>query len=1370
MPESMFGHPSQHLLPFQLSANAAGSAASAGLQTTPVHPSPPRFEDFRFNSIGRQPGLLSRMSLPNSQNDDYHSPSRTSVLPSAISRNDIRPQPKTSSRPTLIQQLTGGDHDATNGLLISRIQTNASTSDNSGNVTLATIAKLPPPRPGVKRAHHIAEENNGADSLIPPIEFLPPARQSVGPSPPPGFGWQVPGSVKVLKPISSTLSRKMIATTTGTSAPLYPTSPVSPQVSTSGSANVTAVATANDSVPGVDTTASPLPMSHPTIHSSTSMSRGISLPQSTAKPSSSFAAAEVVMRDLTQPFSSAMPTLDSLASHQARLQAISNNLANLASPLPLPSLSPSPGPSAMQIRNTLGSQGPSRRQQEPGSMALHHPYQAKSQSPSGMNGDINDVQMDTNSNDNASALTTSSSALTRELQTQTGSILEAVRNINSALSTAHRAQIEAENALEDRRATFERQKQTEEVALQAQFRQLHEMQEELSVREASLVALEQENRVKEEAGKAMRAKLQAQEEKRVHDDKSRQEAQEQIARALEGPTVLRALRAGGQFTEAAVSDDLPTEPQQGMNEEEEKVIKQRNNLMGSIECIRRMYDQEMQVLEESTRTLRKLQEERKKKDADAVRRHGIAEEGLLAEAASGCQAADEPTRRQCEAEEERRMAEIANRGRQMQESHSAARQPQLLAKQHTRAEAQAHGLQQKEAFRQEEFEKKRARVMSLKQQANAENAARIRAAREGNSISPTEVNNAMEVDDVATTTAASYLQSNVPLMDTQMDTEVPQQAASSLKSKKAVHVSDGVTLSVSHYKASGKPLPSKLSVKRPPSSSSSSVQENTKTANSFGKVPSFVSASTEAGRQVQTDTPLFPILLASELNSAGLANANAHLSPTPSPGQKHPFTPNPKSQTLLDVDNGGALNIGPCTVVSPAQRNVNLRHLKISRSRIEENGSGDRSVRRSGVKSEDSIYLPLKKEEHDDRPLPREPEWMSSSQHDNAANQTEMNNVPISHPSRLAVLPPPRPRVFIKPTSKLISSHPSPATEGHEPPFTGGEADTTSDEQPQAQQAPTSLPRASPSAWVMDAAAEHQEWAPVLTPPPPPETANSLLLGLSELGSHSTELRGAMGEGSTANRYDNHEAQGQMSGLNQTKSASPEPSSVTLSLNTEGEDHPRNKRRLSDENRKKYKRNNVRRQPPVRTGHYSPVPPRSRVPSPSQSYLYRPPGDFWRPESTLDVPRVEPLRALSPTVGRKRPSDFHDNEHNHRSRRPRGDVRTPHDHDWDQETWNARDKERRPHDPDSGERRNSFRAPPSPDRSRPYPSDTQRVISDRPLTSPPSGPLTVPTTRWEQLYRRSENEENRYQQYQLSAGSRGPTGDQYRPKPTSANE
>ncbi|KIJ68110.1 hypothetical protein HYDPIDRAFT_25556 [Hydnomerulius pinastri MD-312] len=1436
MPESMFGRPSQHLLPSQ-PVGSTGSPASTSSQAAPVHGGAPRFEDFRFNSIGKQPQLLSRISIPDPDHTEYHSPtpSPTSTTSPIINNGDAQP-PQSSSRPTLLQQLAGGGGNAMNGsfphaspnrssgTLVSRMQLNSSTSNNSGNVTLGASRALPPPRPRPNRAKSIVEEGNSvaSNNLIPPIEFLPPAPESAGSSPPPfNLDTQVQGSEIAQKPHSSFHSRTSTSGATDRSPELlYPTSPVSLQLGASGSANTSAAAAADTSASSGTTSSSSFSFLNPDSRMPTSIpsaiSLGSSLPSETHMVVPSFSVADAIMRDAPQPSTpSSLPMFDSLASRMARLQGISNNLANLASPLAsLSSTSPSPDPLHSQIRDTLNRQGAGQTQQESSLIALHHPYQSQNQPSQNNIGNGDAHQMDTSENDSAliAPSSTQPSALTREFQSHTKNILDAVQHLSSAFGAAHRAHVDSENALahrirslEEQRAAFEEQKRTQEAAVQGQLHELRQQREELRAKEAALLALERENRVREEARKAVSAKRQAQEEeKRVEGEKRRQEVQEQVARALEELEELRASRAEGRFEEGrqgagplrgAEQEDLPTEPQEGMSEEEVRALKMRNDLLGAVERLRRIHEQKMLGLEESTTVLRGLREERKQKEAEEAEGRRIAEEErqrvLAEEAERSRQAAEEDKQRQrlaSEAEEERRQAETSDWRRQIQLANGAPSrvgvgQAQLLAEQQAHAEAQAQVSRQHQAMakkveqeleqrrRQEEFAKKRAEVMAQKQQANAQNAARIRAAREGGlAITPPGGNNAMDVDAEGTPTAAD----NLPASGTQKSTEVPHPTPAPPKSKKAAKpVSGGVMLSASHASDSGSSQPTKSSSAKKPSisSSSDSAHEPMRNTGPTGKAPSFVSALTEAGRQVQTDAPLFPIQLASELNTASVANHNSHLSPASTPTRKQVFTPNPKSQTLLDTSNAGnqELNIGPQTGVSPAQRNVNLRHLKKSRSRIEENGSGDRSVRRSSVKSEDNMYLSLKKEDCEDEPLPHEPEpSVAPTQQETTPGQREPSRTPIPLPPRPAVIPPPRPKISTKLLSKLASSQPSPRNNTeHELPFTGGEAEGGSSER--SQRAPAQVSRTSPNPWVMDASAEHQEWAPVLTPPTPVDASNSLLLGPQE-------------DSRYAGRHDQEESMadrdGSFSGPSHTiRLASPEPPSASRSYESEGEARPPNRPGMSDENRKRRRSIKAHRQPQI--DHYSPpsAPSRTLVPSPPPSY--RPSGDFYRPQSASDLPRAQPMRLPSPTAGRKRPSDSIDDEHDHRSRRPRGDVWQPHDHNRDRDSLHA-SREWRPYASGSlhDERRASWsRRSPSPDRNRPHVLDIhQRKVFDRqdpatpplPEASPPASAhpgSSNSAAHWEQMYRRAQNEVDRYQQYQpppSSSASRMQTGEQYR--------
>ncbi|KAG8214065.1 hypothetical protein J3R82DRAFT_10823 [Butyriboletus roseoflavus] len=189
MPESMFGRPSQHLLPSHPLASAGSGSVASDPHTAPVQPALVSFKDFRFNSIGKQPELLSRISLPQPDNNGYHSstPSPTSTPPPTFA-NDGALQPKLSSRPTLFQQLAGSDfsgsmdgglnwHASTsqsNRSLASRIQMSGSPSNNVVNTVPSTAARFPSPPPRVNSVRNAIDDV----SLIPPVEVLAKSPES----------------------------------------------------------------------------------------------------------------------------------------------------------------------------------------------------------------------------------------------------------------------------------------------------------------------------------------------------------------------------------------------------------------------------------------------------------------------------------------------------------------------------------------------------------------------------------------------------------------------------------------------------------------------------------------------------------------------------------------------------------------------------------------------------------------------------------------------------------------------------------------------------------------------------------------------------------------------------------------------------------------------------------------------------------------------------------------------------------------------------------------------------------------------------------------------------------------------------------------
>ena len=1196
MPESMFGRPSQHLLPSHPPASGA-SALPSDPHTAPVQQAPLTFKDFRFNSIGKQPELLSRISLPQPDHVDYHSPTPSPTpSPPPPFANDSTFQPKSSSRPTLLQQLAGSDfgrwHASTsqsNGSLASRIQMSGSPSNDIANTAHGATSRFPSPPLRFTAARRVTDDA----SLIPPVEVLTQLPDSAPPTPASWAPTLEP--VDVHNPASST--------------PLVNTTTI---------------------------TTSEIP-AHPTVTTHTAS-------REPTEPFASFAVVDAVMRGL-QPSPSTPTALGSLVTRQERLQSISAKLANLASPLPPPSSqsqSQSPlDPSSVARANdniTLNQSNQSQHGSTP--IVLRHPYSANQ--PSGRLGlSINDTPMHTD--DPSLALVPSPTTLVQEHQTQRRAIIEAIQNLHSVLNVAQRAQFDNENALalrtrtfEEQRAAFEQTKRAEEATLQQQFQELQQKREELTAKEALLALLEKESKAREEARKGVLAKRQAQEEeKRASEAKRVHGVQEQIAIAMNELKEIEALKAKCQLEQLAsetVPDDLPTEPQEGMGEEETTVIKSRNDLLCAVKHLRRMHTDKVRKLEESNRTLRRLEEERKKREGEEAERRRIAEEERLrahADMQRALQVLDE-RRRQIEADRNR------------QEVENDREQPRLSVEQQTHADAQVHGVGRTEATSDQTLQyPSHEEVSASRQQSIAD--TKIRAAREETSLSP---GNTTNVDEDGTGCAPRA----VVLSDIHTSPGGSQSTTSQSNQKKAKPISGGVMLAAPTPKASGGHLPPKLLAISPSLSSSDPMAKNSlNSARTSPAIP--VSAEGEHRSSV-------PAQLASRLNRA----VNADIRPTPD--LKPAFSRTPKSQTVLEATNGGSqeLNIGPVSGVSPAQQNVNLRHLKRFRGRVEGNDNGDRSVRTINVKSEDTSYLSLKREEHDDQPRGLVQASLSTS-------------LPASLPPRPAIIPPPRPRMPKKrhqvPASQTDSTSSYPPESNELSLTRKGKADVTTHEQPREVLSPD-----TPSSQAMN---------PPVQLPVPPEAMNSLLLGPVYAEPQATESHINAGERPTQDRGENYDT------------ASSEPASATLEL--DGEDPPRSNKRFS--------RNATgsRRM----SDHYSPplVTSRSAVTSPTQPHR---PIDSWRPQNPSNGARAEPMRATSPTTGRKRPSEFNDNEHGHWARKRRGDVWVAQDHD--------RVDSYRPHrdrrlDSEPDERRAVHRTAASPpDRFQSYPSDVSGTTYD----------------------------------------------------------
>lgn len=1213
MPESTFGRPSQHLLP----SHPPASASASPVVSDPV--APLSFKDFRFSSIGKQPELLSRISLPQPEHIEYHSPtpSPASTPLFTLTNNTAFPS-QSSSRPTLFQQLAGNDASAMNG----GSRTHASTSQSNGS--LASRIQM-----DVRSSNDIPStvhaENTGSSSLPLRVDTSKRATEDASLIPP----------VEVLPQSSDSSS----ATPASLVLPLEPMDVHSPASSTllvnTGTTRTFRV---------------PTPITTTNI---------VSGEQTESFPSS---AVDAMIQNLEPP--STTPTIDSLIARQEHLQAISASLANLALLPPSSSHSSSPDPSL--VARATDNNPPHQSNQSQHSaipIVLRHPYPTN-QLPSRAGLDINNMPMDTNNS--SLSLVPSPTTLTQEHQTQRRAFIEAVQNVNSALHALLRVQVDSEYALThqlrvfgEQRAAFEQTQQVEAARLQQESQELQKKREELDAKEADLTSWEKESKAREDARKAMTARRQAQEEeKRAAEAKSVQETRERIATAMKEIMEVEVVTLRDK---RQLGLDLPTEPQEDMNEEEMVAIKARNDLLCDVKHFHQLHAERVQNLEESNSTLRRLQEERKMRQVEQAENRRIAEEERL--------------RAHAEAQ---RARQIQNEQRRQLEARQAIENGRerawILVEQqaYARAEALAHGLRRPETTSSQTSEHRSyPEEVNGSQQQVIPDVKRIRAIRES-SPCPPAATIAMSVD---ADKRAPVSHRTVPPPVVHTDPRALQSTTPQLKQKKDGSVSGGVMLAAPSTKARGGHLPPKPLTKPPSLSSSNRVVENT--VNFLGTSPAVKSMSTEELIRA-ADTP-------ADMRST--------------PDHRPPFPRTPKSQTILDATNRGSqeLNIGPAAGVSPTQRNVNLRHLKRSRGRVEENDSGDRSVRMTNVKCEENYFPSLKEEDND-----------------------QLREL-ASLPPRPTVIPPPRPwltrkRQAVSATqTDSISSYPK-----SNEPSSMREAEAATDEQPGTVQSRV------PSSLAMD--------APVQLPIPA-ETTDSLLLRLVHPEVQSTESRINAGERPVQDYTANYDT------------TSAESATTALSHEFDGEDSSRNNRISTEERRWARNENSSRR-----LSDHHPPSPRSTAVSPTQPHRLI---DSWRPQNTSNGPRAEPMRATSPTSGRKRPSEFGDSEHRHRARRHRpGYVSMAQDHDhnrvdpyrphWDRNLGSEHD-----------EHRIVYRD--APDRMRPYPSDT---TYDNRNYVPPSEEFTTLPARREQPYRRPENDDA-YQWYQPPAPDYRTMADQH---------
>ncbi|OJA20085.1 hypothetical protein AZE42_02492, partial [Rhizopogon vesiculosus] len=922
----MFGSPS-HLLTSSVSASAPTPSGNGVGTPTPVSQPSPSFSDVRFETIGKPPSLLSRMSAPDPANVAFRSPSPLTSPPS--------PVPPVATLDYVPNQRS----------LYERIGMDTS-QQNSSIQPSGAVHEPPLKRPRINRLlYSQAGPPMTSSNLIPPIEVLSTASES---NLPPSGAQRPPlqqDQTLVNEPPFSNTVRE-----TATPELVYPTT--TPTIDTSSLPDLS-----GSYKPNSPAASPPQPMQSP-----------ISMPTTFPSPNLPFTA-ELIPSQVPEAATPEAPqqqaAQDTLSAIYARLRVTNDAFASRALPTSLPrSPSPLTAPSniselAVGLRNEMNSDS---------AIVLHHPYPQSSPTSTG------DMYREfPSSGSNALALTSAQAPNLPVSRSHLSLFVESMHNFQAAAGAAAQHQLDAVRAFESERMEFyEHRKVVEERMLareaeyQARMQAAQKQLEEIRAREHRLVALEEESRLREETRRARDAQRRARDDRQKLEDESRRKAtQEEITGAMQLLEEVKVEKQRWQEEKeraekdkALVQRNSPppfsavvgprVEKEDGMTEEEITMVDKYNayltragNLSANLiagarrlsDTLLHMKETRLQAAEVERQRIRDEEEtkkvqaeaERQRILADAERRRAEMQRIQVEAGRQRIQAEAERQKVQAEAEKQRIQAEDAAKCDEEKRrcgdqalNKQGPQQPASIGGEHLSqpdiAQQQAHPELQKThgpSDTQAEYARRRAQVLANKQQITAENASRIRAERAGLAALP-----ATHGDDPD---------------DTDIDMEVDgQKGAPHRKHKKTSH-----SEATSGHVMLGTPS---TATSLPPDAHTPSTPVTLSDAPASYKTPSFVSASTEVGRQVITDGPLYSTEFASELNLSPPPNANG-----PVPTSKNTsFPTTPKSQTTLPSQ----INVAPLADLSPAHRDANLRHIKMNRYLLQSN-SGDRHVKRS---------------------------------------------------------------------------------------------------------------------------------------------------------------------------------------------------------------------------------------------------------------------------------------------------------------------------------------------------------------------------------------------------------------------------------------
>lgn len=828
---------------------------------------------------------------------------------------------------------------------------------------------------------------------------------------------------------------------------------------------------------------------------------------------------------------------DSSSALYARL-AERNKALSLAPPTSL-LRTPSPFAPPSNIPELAAGLRNETNVEEFGAIVLRHPYP---QSSPISNGPLDQEMLPTDDSNPLALTSLQSSNMPTSRNTHIESLVEAMKNFKSIAEGAVKQQLDANQVFDaermdfdTRRKAFEEHMLVREAGYNSRIQMLQKQWEELRTREGRLVALEEESRLREETRRARDSQRRARDDQRKLEDESKRTAmQEEIAGAMK------------------LLEEVKVEKTQWEAEKKragrERTLAQNNaaprqlsaDIEPRVEKEDGMTEEEIKAVDDHNNSL--------------VYQHKLTE-NLKKQIAWTRQSSDTLQHMK----ETRLQAAEAERWRVEEEAE----------KQRVQAEEAAKRADEEQKLRHREL---------LAQQSTLEKAARrhlVVSTTDGGKIDGMNVE--VEVDELA-----SPAERTVPLPG--QKGIAPKKPASRTKKTRSQGTSGNVMLGA-------------LSTSDGPPSSIMSTSTSSSTAPTSYKTPSFVSASTDVGRQVITDAPLFSTQMASEFS--------LHLSVSPPPNGPLPTSKTialpstPKSRTILgsDTNEWTEWTVSQQVNLSPAQRDANLRHIKKNRHRVEKSATGDRSVKRPNdslpiktIKTEEVVV-----ESHDQERNSSLPEEGASSRSTDAMVHTRNDNPPskISNINASQTNDIPQtsvelvigqaPSASLRSDARVGSAGTSASVTGHAP-F-----------------------RNSPDPWVMDASVTRQEWTPDAISP------------------HSEPSE-------YVSRYDTNQRSRQNSQISgQTKS--PEPPGFTRSNGTSSESRSQRQQRA-----------------PRYSDHYSP-PPTSATSS-HHRHLEQNEARAYR----LPIPP----RPISPmNGGRKRPAE-HDNEDDNRDRRrPRGDHYVP---------------------------------------------------------------------------------------------------------------